>query len=116
VRAQELSGPIAGSGSFTKPGVAAMEGCAMGHFWNVRSRQWARNLDSHYADQRSDCLVRSINPRPLFAVEQPEENGRPDGQDVKKTADDAADGNNEAKTDGEGCRTYQTDYHNQGRP
>jgi CO/xanthine dehydrogenase Mo-binding subunit len=31
-RAQELFGPVAGSGAFTKPGVPAMAGCAMGHF------------------------------------------------------------------------------------
>jgi CO/xanthine dehydrogenase Mo-binding subunit len=31
-RAQHLSGPVAGTGSFTRPGVQAMAGCAMGHF------------------------------------------------------------------------------------
>jgi CO/xanthine dehydrogenase Mo-binding subunit len=31
-RAHELSGPVAGEGSFTRPGVPAMPGCAMGHF------------------------------------------------------------------------------------
>ncbi|WP_274533655.1 xanthine dehydrogenase family protein molybdopterin-binding subunit [Rhizobium sp. Leaf341] len=30
--AQELFGAVAGSGAFTKPGVPAMAGCAMGHF------------------------------------------------------------------------------------
>jgi hypothetical protein len=40
----------------------------------------------------------------LLAIEQPDkEDGRADGQDVKETADDAADGDNEAKTDGERC-------------
>ena len=31
-RAQTIVGPISGSGSFTGPGVAAMPGCAAGHF------------------------------------------------------------------------------------
>ncbi|MDQ0475205.1 xanthine dehydrogenase family protein molybdopterin-binding subunit [Labrys wisconsinensis] len=31
-RAQSLTGPISGSGAFTGPGVAAMPGCAAGHF------------------------------------------------------------------------------------
>ncbi len=31
-RAQQVTGPISGSGSFTGPGVAAMPGCASGHF------------------------------------------------------------------------------------
>lgn len=31
-RAHVVSGPIAGTGAFTKPGVAAMPGCAVGHF------------------------------------------------------------------------------------
>ena len=31
-RAHQVVGPIAGTGSFTKPGVSAMAGCAMGHF------------------------------------------------------------------------------------
>ena len=31
-RAHELTGPVAGEGSFTRPGVPAMPGCAMGHF------------------------------------------------------------------------------------
>jgi CO/xanthine dehydrogenase Mo-binding subunit len=31
-RAHELTGPVAGEGSFTRPGVPAMLGCAMGHF------------------------------------------------------------------------------------
>jgi CO/xanthine dehydrogenase Mo-binding subunit len=31
-RAQRVTGPISGSGSFTGPGVAAMPGCANGHF------------------------------------------------------------------------------------
>ena len=31
-RAQQVSGPVSGSGAFTAPGVAAMAGCAFGHF------------------------------------------------------------------------------------
>lgn len=31
-RAHEVMGPVVGSGSFTKPGVPAMPGCAAGHF------------------------------------------------------------------------------------
>jgi CO/xanthine dehydrogenase Mo-binding subunit len=31
-RAHQVVGPLAGTGSFTKPGVSAMAGCAVGHF------------------------------------------------------------------------------------
>jgi hypothetical protein len=50
----------------------------------------------------------------LLAIEQPnkKDSGR-DSQNVAYSADGAAHGNDKAKTDGEHCRNYQADYHNQ---
>jgi hypothetical protein len=70
--------------------------------------------DASISASRAGAQGRQLGLQTLLAVEQPKkEDGRPDGQDVKKITDDAADGNNEAKTDGEHCRTNEADYRNQ---
>lgn len=76
-RAQELSGPVAGSGSFTKPGVAAMAGCAMGHFidaidipvFAVHDCEVAVDPDTGHVEVLSYTVVQDVghafNPRAI---------------------------------------------------
>lgn len=76
-RAHALVGPIAGNGSFTKPGVAAMPGCAAGHFieaidipvFAVHDCEVAVDPDTGHVEVLSYSVVqdvgRALNPRAI---------------------------------------------------
>ncbi|GGC57641.1 xanthine dehydrogenase family protein molybdopterin-binding subunit [Chelatococcus reniformis] len=78
VQAQKLVGPIAGSGSFTGPGVAAMPGCAAGHFidaldipvFAVHECEVAVDPDTGHVEVLSYAVVqdvgRALNPRAIY--------------------------------------------------
>jgi CO/xanthine dehydrogenase Mo-binding subunit len=77
-RAQRVTGPISGSGSFTGPGVAAMPGCATGHFidaidipvFAVHECEVAVDPDTGHVEVLSYSVVqdvgRALNPRAVF--------------------------------------------------
>lgn len=77
-RAQKVMGPLSGSGSFTGPGVAAMAGCARGHFidaidipvFAVHECEVAVDPETGHVDVLSYTVVqdvgRAINPRAIF--------------------------------------------------
>jgi CO/xanthine dehydrogenase Mo-binding subunit len=77
-RAQRLVGPISGSGSFTGPGVAAMPGCAAGHFidaidipvFAVHECEVAVDPETGHVEVLSYSVVqdvgRALNPRAIF--------------------------------------------------
>lgn len=77
-RAQKVTGPISGSGAFTGPGVAAMPGCAMGHFIDaidipifcVHDCEVAVDPDTGHVEVLSYTVVqdvgRALNPRAIF--------------------------------------------------
>jgi CO/xanthine dehydrogenase Mo-binding subunit len=76
-RAHELSGPVAGEGSFTRPGVPAMPGCALGHFidaldipvFAVHDCELAVDPDTGHVEVLSYTVVqdvgRAFNPRAI---------------------------------------------------
>lgn len=76
-RAHQVVGPLAGTGSFTKPGVAAMAGCAMGHFidaidipvFAVHECEVAVDPDTGHVEVLSYSVVqdvgRALNPRAI---------------------------------------------------
>jgi CO/xanthine dehydrogenase Mo-binding subunit len=76
-RVQQLSGPVAGSGAFTKPGVQAMAGCAMAHFidaidipvFAVHDCEVAVDPETGHVDILSYSVVqdvgRALNPRAI---------------------------------------------------
>ena len=76
-RAQALVGPIAGNGAFTKPGVAAMPGCAAGHFidaidipvFAVHDCEVAVDPETGHVEVLSYSVVqdvgRALNPRAI---------------------------------------------------
>lgn len=76
-RAQSLGGPISGSGSFTRPGVPAMPGCAAGHFLDavdmpvfaVHECEVAVDPDTGHVEVLSYRVVqdvgRALNPRAI---------------------------------------------------
>ena len=76
-RAHQVVGPIAGTGSFTKPGVSAMAGCAMGHFidaidipvFAVHECEVAVDPDTGHVEVLSYNVVqdvgRALNPRAI---------------------------------------------------
>ncbi len=76
-RAQQLTGPISGSGAFTGPGVAAMPGCAAGHFieaidmpvFAVHECEVAVDPDTGHVEVLSYAVVqdvgRALNPRAI---------------------------------------------------
>jgi CO/xanthine dehydrogenase Mo-binding subunit len=76
-RAQTIVGPISGSGSFTGPGVAAMPGCAAGHFiealdipvFAVHDCEVAVDPETGHVDVLSYRVVqdvgRALNPRAI---------------------------------------------------
>jgi CO/xanthine dehydrogenase Mo-binding subunit len=76
-RAHKTVGPLAGSGSFTRPGVAAMPGCAAGHFidaidipvFAVHDCEIAVDPDTGHVDVLSYTVVqdvgRALNPRAI---------------------------------------------------
>lgn len=75
--AQQMSGPVVGSGSFTNPGVAAMPGCAAGHFidaidvpvFSVHDCEVAVDPDTGHVELLSYKVVqdvgRALNPRAI---------------------------------------------------
>jgi CO/xanthine dehydrogenase Mo-binding subunit len=77
-RAHQVVGPLAGNGSFTKPGVAAMAGCAAGHFidaidipvFAVHECEVAVDPDTGHVDVLSYAVVqdvgRALNPRAIY--------------------------------------------------
>ncbi len=77
-RAQQVTGPISGSGSFTGPGVAAIPGCASGHFieavdipvFAVHECEVAVDSDTGHVEVLSYTVVqdvgRALNPRAIF--------------------------------------------------
>jgi CO/xanthine dehydrogenase Mo-binding subunit len=77
-RAQRVVGPISGSGSFTGPGVAAMPGCATGHFiealdlpvFAVHECEVAVDPETGHVEVLSYAVVqdvgRALNPRAIF--------------------------------------------------
>ena len=77
-RAFRTVGPIAGSGSFTGPGVAAMPGCASGHFidaidipvFAVHECEVAVDPETGHVEVLSYTVVqdvgRALNPRAVF--------------------------------------------------
>jgi CO/xanthine dehydrogenase Mo-binding subunit len=77
-RAQRVTGPISGSGSFTGPGVAAMPGCATGHFidaidipvFAVHECEVAVDPETGHVEVLSYTVVqdvgRALNPRAIF--------------------------------------------------
>jgi CO/xanthine dehydrogenase Mo-binding subunit len=81
-RAERLSGPIAGTGSSTKPGVAAMAGCARGHFidaidipvFAVHDCEVAVDRDTGHVEILSYTVVqdvgRALNPRAIHGQVQ----------------------------------------------
>lgn len=76
-RAHALVGPLAGNGSFTKPGVPAMPGCAAGHFieaidipvFAVHDCEVAVDPDTGHVEILSYSVVqdvgRALNPRAI---------------------------------------------------
>jgi CO/xanthine dehydrogenase Mo-binding subunit len=76
-RAQQLNGPVSGSGAFTAPGVPAMAGCAMGHFidaidipvFAVHECEVAVDSDTGHVEVLSYRVVqdvgRALNPRAI---------------------------------------------------
>jgi CO/xanthine dehydrogenase Mo-binding subunit len=76
-RAHELFGPVAGEGSFTRPGVPAMPGCAMGHFidaldlpvFAVHDCELAVDPETGHVEVLSYSVVqdvgRAFNPRAI---------------------------------------------------
>jgi CO/xanthine dehydrogenase Mo-binding subunit len=76
-RAQTIVGPISGSGSFTGPGVAAMPGCAAGHFiealdipvFAVHDCEVAVDRETGHVEVLSYRVVqdvgRALNPRAI---------------------------------------------------
>ncbi|QIL74231.1 xanthine dehydrogenase family protein (plasmid) [Diaphorobacter sp. HDW4B] len=76
-RAHAVMGPIAGTGAFTKPGVAAMPGCAAGHFieaidipvFAVHDCEVAVDTDTGHIEVLSYAVVqdvgRALNPRAI---------------------------------------------------
>lgn len=76
-RAQRVTGPISGSGSFTGPGVAAMPGCATGHFidaidipvFAVHECEVAVDAETGHVEVLSYAVVqdvgRALNPRAI---------------------------------------------------
>jgi CO/xanthine dehydrogenase Mo-binding subunit len=76
-RAHKTVGPLAGSGSFTRPGVAAMPGCAAGHFidaidipvFAVHDCEVAVDPETGHVDLLSYTVVqdvgRALNPRAI---------------------------------------------------
>jgi CO/xanthine dehydrogenase Mo-binding subunit len=77
-RAQAIVGPISGSGSFTGPGVAAMPGCAAGHFiealdipvFAIHECEVAVDPDTGHVEVLSYRVVqdvgRALNPRAIL--------------------------------------------------
>jgi len=77
-RAQRVVGPISGSGSFTGPGVAAMPGCATGHFieaidipvFAVHECEVAVDPETGHVEVLSYVVVqdvgRALNPRAIY--------------------------------------------------
>ena len=78
-RAQQLSGPVAGSGAFTRPGVPSMAGCSMGHFLDaidipifaVHDCEVAVDPDTGHVEILSYKVVqdvgRALNPRAIHS-------------------------------------------------
>ena len=78
-RAQQLKGPVSGSGSFTAPGVAAIAGCAAGHFidaidipvFAVHDCEIAVDPDTGHVEVLSYRVVqdvgRALNPRAIHS-------------------------------------------------
>ena len=76
-RAQSFGGPISGSGSFTRPGVPAMPGCAAGHFLDavdmpvfaVHECEVAVDPDTGHVEVLTYRVVqdvgRALNPRAI---------------------------------------------------
>jgi len=76
-RVQQLSGPVAGVGAFTKPGVQAMAGCAMAHFidaidipvFAVHDCEVAVDPETGHVEVLSYSVVqdvgRALNPRAI---------------------------------------------------
>jgi CO/xanthine dehydrogenase Mo-binding subunit len=76
-RAQSVTGPISGSGSFTGPGVASMPGCAVGHFidaldmpvFAVHDCEVAVDAQTGHVEVLSYTVVqdvgRALNPRAI---------------------------------------------------
>jgi len=76
-RAHRTRGPVVGSGSFTRPGVAAMPGCAAGHFidaidipvFNVHDCEVAVDPETGHVEILSYRVVqdvgRALNPRAI---------------------------------------------------
>jgi CO/xanthine dehydrogenase Mo-binding subunit len=76
-RVQQLSGPVMGSGAFTKPGVQAMAGCAMAHFidaidipvFAVHDCEVAVDPETGHVEILSYSVVqdvgRALNPRAI---------------------------------------------------
>ncbi|MDQ6435469.1 xanthine dehydrogenase family protein molybdopterin-binding subunit [Mesorhizobium sp. LHD-90] len=76
-RAHQVTGPVVGSGSFTNPGVAAMPGCAAGHFidaidipvFNVHDCEVAVDPETGHVEILSYKVVqdvgRALNPRAI---------------------------------------------------
>jgi CO/xanthine dehydrogenase Mo-binding subunit len=77
-QAHSRVGPLIGSGAFTKPGVAAMAGCAMGHFidaidipvFAVHDCEVAVDPETGHVEVLSYRVVqdvgRALNPRAIF--------------------------------------------------
>jgi CO/xanthine dehydrogenase Mo-binding subunit len=77
-RAQRVVGPISGSGSFTGPGVAAMPGCATGHFieaidipvFAVHECEVAVDPETGHVEVLSYVFVQDVglalNPRAIY--------------------------------------------------
>ncbi len=77
-RAQQMVGPISGSGSFTEPGAAAMPGCASGHVLDaidlpvfaVHDCELSIDLDTGHVRVLAYRVVqdvgRAINPRAIL--------------------------------------------------
>nr|WP_298681596.1 xanthine dehydrogenase family protein molybdopterin-binding subunit [uncultured Dongia sp.] len=77
-RAQQLLGPLSGSGSFTRPGVPAMAGCARGHFidaidipvFAVHECEVAVDPETGHVEVLGYTVVQdvghAINPRAVF--------------------------------------------------
>jgi CO/xanthine dehydrogenase Mo-binding subunit len=77
-RAHQVVGPLNGSGSFTNPGVAAMSGCAFGHFidaidipvFAVHQCEVAVDPETGHVEVLGYAVVqdvgRALNPRAIF--------------------------------------------------
>ena len=78
-RAQRVVGPMSGSGSFTRPGVVAMPGCATGHFidaidipvFAVHECEVAVDPETGHVEVLSYAVVqdvgRAFNPRAIYS-------------------------------------------------